>query len=225
MTARPASGGGRWVDVAPERLHKWIDGFAGRHGPFEADVESGVLRLAAADGSVAEFTVPFPPLRADPPYVAGFVAHAGRARTVGVILVRLGGHAAGVFRGGELVAAKVGSTYVQGRTAAGGWSQRRFARRRGNQAAKALEKAAATALRVLLPYQEEIEAVVLGGDRRSAAALGGVEPRLAPLLAKVVEPFLTVPDPRLAVLRGTPASFRAVRVRVVNAAERPGEGP
>ncbi|MEV0587743.1 acVLRF1 family peptidyl-tRNA hydrolase [Nonomuraea sp. NPDC050310] len=228
MTARPAKGGGRWVDVAPERLNKWIDGFAGRHGPidtaYEPDPAPGLLRLVAADGSLAELTVPFPPFDAAPPYLSRFVAHAQRARTVGVILARLGGHAAGVFRGTELIASKVGSTYVQGRTAAGGWSQQRFARRRGNQAGKAAESAAGTAARVLLPHEGEIEAVILGGERRAVEALSA-DPRLAGLLAKAAEPFLTVPDPRLAVLRETPALFRAVRVRVINAGEAVGEGP
>ncbi|MEV0308866.1 hypothetical protein [Nonomuraea fuscirosea] len=42
--------------------------------------------------------------------------------------------------------------------------------------------------------------------------------RLASLLALEREPFLVVPDPRLTVLRDTPALFRAVRIRVVDSA-------
>ncbi|MGI5487436.1 acVLRF1 family peptidyl-tRNA hydrolase [Microtetraspora malaysiensis] len=146
--------------------------------------------------------------------VAALAAHARRDRLVGVLLVRLGGHAAGVFDGERLVASKVGSRQVHGRSAAGGWSQQRFARRREKQSAEALEAAADVAARVLLPYAGELEAVVLGGDRR---AIDGVrrDRRLAPLLALERPPFLTVPDPRLAVLREAPATFRAVRVRVV----------
>ena len=78
--------------------------------------------------------------------------HALRPRTVGVLLARLGGHAAGVFQDGRLVASKVGSRQVQGRTAAGGWSQHRFARRREGQAAKAAVAAADDAVRVLAPW-------------------------------------------------------------------------
>jgi len=40
----------------------------------------------------------------------------------------------GVASGDRLTAHKVGTRYVQSRTAAGGWSQQRFARRRTNQA-------------------------------------------------------------------------------------------
>ncbi|MFG3438607.1 acVLRF1 family peptidyl-tRNA hydrolase [Nonomuraea sp. NPDC047897] len=152
---------------------------------------------------------------AGPPYVSGLVAHARAERRVGVILVRLGGYAAGVFHGGVLVASKVGSRLVQGRTAAGGWSQQRFARRRRNQADQALDTAAETALRVLSPHLADLEAVVLGGDRRAVDALRA-DRRLAPLLALEAGPFLTVPDPKLAVLRDTPELFRAVRIRVVD---------
>ena len=51
-----------------------------------------------------------------------------------VVLVRRGGYAVGVASGDRLTAHKVGTRYVQSRTAAGGWSQQRFARRRANQA-------------------------------------------------------------------------------------------
>ena len=67
------------------------------------------------------------------------------------MLVRRGGHAVGVFRGAELLASKVDSSYVQGTTKAGGWSQQRYARRRANQSRAAFADAATTAVRVLLP--------------------------------------------------------------------------
>ncbi|MCK2216554.1 hypothetical protein MF672_022525 [Actinomadura sp. ATCC 31491] len=218
MSGRPAKGGGRWVVVPPERVHPWIDGFAGRHGPFEADGDERVVRLRARDGALAELHAPFPPMAGGPPYVSRLVAHARAERRVGVFLVRLGGYAAGVFHGEALVASKVGSRLVQGRTAAGGWSQQRFARRRRNQAAQAYDDAVETAVRVLSPHLAELAAVVLGGDRRAVDALRG-DRRLAPLLALEAEPFLVVPDPRLAVLRDTPATFRAVRVRVIDPPE------
>ncbi|TMR88418.1 acVLRF1 family peptidyl-tRNA hydrolase [Nonomuraea basaltis] len=222
MSARPAKGGGRWVMVPPERVHPWIDGFAGRHGPFSATGDERVVRLSAADGALAELHVPFPPMTPPgPPHVSRLVAHAQAERWVGVFLVRLGGYAAGVFNGSTLVGSKVGSRLVQGRTAAGGWSQQRFARRRRNQADKAFDDAVETAVRVLSPYLGELDGVVLGGDRRAVDALRG-DRRLEPLLALETEPFLVVPDPKLVVLRDTPASFCAVRVRVV---DPPGVSP
>ncbi|MEU6713316.1 acVLRF1 family peptidyl-tRNA hydrolase [Nonomuraea sp. NPDC046802] len=213
--ARPAKGGGRWVMVPPERLHPWIDGFADRHGPFSTTGGSRAVRLTADDGALAELHVPFPPMVPGPPHVTRLVAHAQASRRVGVFLVRLGGYAAGVFDGATLVVSKVGSRLVQGRTAAGGWSQQRFARRRRNQAGQALDDAVETALRVLSPYLGELDGVVLGGDRRAVDGLRA-DRRLSPLLALETEPFLVVPDPKLAVLRDTPATFRAVRIRITD---------
>jgi hypothetical protein len=40
--------------------------------------------------------------------------------------------------------------------------------------------------------------------------------RLNGLFALETGPFLTVPDPRLAVLEGAPALFRAVRIRLID---------
>ncbi|MFE3453575.1 acVLRF1 family peptidyl-tRNA hydrolase [Nonomuraea sp. NPDC059194] len=215
MKARPAKGGGRWVSVPPERLQRWIDGFADRHGPFEATGDTHVVRLAAADGAIAECHAPFPPMPSGSPRVTGLVTHARADRLVGVVLVRLGGYAAGVFDGVRLVASKVDSRYVQGRTAAGGWSQQRFARRRSNQADQTYQAAADTALRVLSPHLEAMTAVVFGGDRKAVDSIRS-DRRLAPLFAMEAEPFLPVPDPKLAVLRETPQLFRAVRIHVTD---------
>ena len=145
---------------------------------------------------------------------AAIAAHARLPRTVGVLLVRLGGYAAGVFAGypPELADAKVGSRLVHGRSAAGGWSQHRFARRREKQASEALEAAAGTALAVF-GRGPRLDAVVLGGDKRAVAELRD-DPRLAPYIALATERFLTVPDPKRAVLEGTPKLFTAVRIRI-----------
>jgi hypothetical protein len=64
---------------------------------------------------------------------------------------------------------------------------------------------------VLLPELDRLEAVVLGGDRRAIDTLRH-DQRLAPLFAVATDRFLAVPEPRLAVLRTTPATFQAVRV-------------
>ena len=143
-------------------------------------------------------------------------AHAGADRIVGVLLVRLGGYAVGVFAGSELVRSKTGSRLVHGRSAAGGWSQHRFARRRENQAALALQAAADAAAQVL-GQQPDLEAMVLGGDKRAVAGLRA-DTRLAPYLDIAVDRFLTVPDPKLAVLREIPHSFRAIRIRLIEPA-------
>jgi hypothetical protein len=215
VNALPAAGGGRWVVVDPERLAGWLTRFGARHGGLAYAAGETAVVLTAADGAVAECRVPFPPLRADPaaPY-GGLIEHAVAERRVGVLLVRLGGHAAGVFAGTRLVASKVGARQVHGRSAAGGWSQHRFARRRQGQVRTALAAAADVAAATLVPAVPGLDAVVLGGDRRAVDSVLA-DPRLAALLPLVVEPRLDVPDPRLRVLEQTPRQFRATRVRVV----------
>ena len=268
-----ASGGARWVDVAPERFPGWVASFGRRHGTDGEDqalvvaVTGGTVIFTAPDGAVAECHPPFPPLadnskkRAAPepgaaaepgeapePGEAGgadsveragadearrvaeaVAAHARRPRTVGVLLVRLGGYAAGVFTGypPALADAKTGSRLVHGRSAAGGWSQHRFARRREKQASEALQAAASAAADVFGRRSargtrgarpgEKLDAIVLGGDKRAMAELRD-DPRLAPYLALATDRFLTVPDPKRAVLEGTPRLFTAVRIRLTEPA-------
>ena len=209
--SRPAAGGGRWVQVDPERLQGWLDGFARRHGAVVREAGDAVVRLTAEDGSVAEVQVPFPPLE------HGLVEHVLRDRRVGVLLVRLGGCACGVFDGPRLVASKVTVRQVHGRSAAGGQSQQRFARRREGQVRVMLQAAADTAARVLLPAAGTLDAVVVGGER---TAVDGVlaDRRLAPLRALVQGPLLDVPDPRQPVLEASYDGLRAVRIRVVDPA-------
>jgi hypothetical protein len=203
-------------DVPPERLGRWLDRWAEGNGP--------VTRTQLAPGRVTfhgaarlECDPPFPPL-AHTGEREGFdpeplLEHATRDRVVGVLLVRLGGHAAGVFSGRRLVDSKVGSRNVHGRHRAGGSSQRRFERRRGEQARVALEAAADVAARILLPHLLDLEAVVLGGDRRALTEVMG-DPRLRPLASLAVERVLEVPEPRLKVLQATPDAFRATVIRL-----------
>ena len=242
VVKNPAAGGGRWVEVPPERLVSWILTFAQRHGgaasdrPVTPGEDGAAITFTAADGAVAECRPPFPPAPSgDPPAPSGdpvaaeatpeaavraaaeaLAAHAAADRTIGVLLVRLGGYATGVFAGSppRLIDSKTGSRPVHGRSAAGGWSQHRFARRRENQAATALRAAADAAAEVFGRYgPDRLDAVVLGGDKRSAAGLGD-DARLEKYLAKATGRFLTVPDPRLAVLREIPRAFLAIRIRL-----------
>jgi hypothetical protein len=206
------------VEVRPERLGRWLAGFDERHGVSRTRYEPSMVTVFGSDGAVAECRSAFglAPGGDHAGLVAGpLVEHALAPRVVGVLLARLGGHAAGVFEGERLVASKVGSRLVQGRTAAGGWSQQRFARRRAGQAVKAAGAAADDIAKVLVPRLSTVDAVVLGGERRAVEALRG-DPRLGPVFGRAVERFLTTPDPRLAVLQGTPALFRSVHIRLID---------
>jgi Actinobacteria/chloroflexi VLRF1 release factor len=199
-------------DIPPERLERWIARWVDAHGEI-ADARTGPERvtLTAADGAVLECDPPFPPIAGAG--LEGLLDHVRRERVVGVLLVRLGGHASGVFSGRRLVDSKVGSRLVHGRHRKGGSSQRRFERRREGQARMSLEQAAGTAARVLTPHKADLDALVLGGDR---AALREVmeDVRLRPLRPLLAEGVLDVPEPRLKVLEATPDAFLATRLTV-----------
>jgi peptide subunit release factor 1 (eRF1) len=145
--------------------------------------------------------------------VTSLLEHALADRRVGVLLVRLGGYAAGVFEGEKLVLSKVDSRLVHGRQRNGGSSQKRYARRRENEVRDLIEHAADLAVRLLVPEAPKLDAVVFGGDARAIEQVLA-DRRLAPLAARRAEPFLTVPDPKRAILESTPPQFRAVRIHV-----------
>ena len=204
----------RTVRVPAERVSRWLDGFADRHGGLETVATPDQVFIAAADGSRAWLVVPFPPLDVSSGRVlTSLQVHMTRDRRIGVLLVRRGGYAAGVFDGARLVSSKVGTSYVQGGTKAGGWSQQRFARRRDNQARAAFAEAAEVALRVLAPEAATLRALVLGGDRPALEAVLS-DPRLAAVAALPRGPFVNVGDPRLKVLQATPEQFRTIEIRL-----------
>ncbi len=216
---REVAGGGRAVEVEPERLTGWFARFAERHGDLDAGGSTpGLLRLRAADGACAEVAVPYGGLPgavpdAAPAAVAALHAHVATPRRVGVVLVRLGGYSVGVAVGGAVEASTTGARPVHGRTRKGGSSSGRFARRRDNQARVALDAAADAVARFLLPVADTLDGVVLGGDTAALDELCA-DRRLAALLARAEPRVLDVPEPRRAVLDEAARRARAVEVVV-----------
>jgi VLRF1 release factor-like protein len=207
MGGRTAAGGGRWVDVAPGRLSRWLANFETRHGAYREES----LTLIAADGASAEWGTPpgVPPVET----IAELIREAQAPRRLGLLLARKGAVAVGIADGDELVSSKVDTHYVQGRTAAGGWSQQRFARRRDNQAKAAAADGAGIVGRLLLPEVRTMVALVAGGDRTAVDAILAA-PQLAPVAARRAGRLLDVPEPRHVVLVSAVAMARAVPVLV-----------
>ncbi len=198
-SARP----GRDLEVAPARVDTWVAGFHERHGdgPVSRDAEL-VVAASAADGSHADFSY----FLHDP---------------LGVVLVRRGGYAVGLARDGRFLATKVGTRYVQSRTAAGGWSQHRFARRRDNQADALADAVAAHALRILLgdnespgPGARDVpRGLVVGGDRTLVSQVLA-DSRLRALADRPRRELYDLPDPRRDVLDRALERGRAVHIHL-----------
>jgi hypothetical protein len=207
------------LGVVPERLDRWLDGVAARHGAFtDVRVDGDAVSVTCADTTSLTLTAPSGWAPGPAPLTA-LSAAAKAPRRTAVLLVRRGRWAVGVFSGVDLVVSKVDSRQVQGRTAAGGWSQQRFARRRGNQTDAVVTSTADTAARVLLPHAPTLDALATGGDRGLVAEVLA-DPRLRALEALPRLGPLDVGEPTKAVLLETPGQFRAVRVHIIEPGDR-----
>lgn len=192
--------GPRRVEVAPERLERWLDGLTARHGEgvWVGSPRDPRFEVTTADGT----------------HVVG---ERFDHDPLALMLVRRGGWAVGRAEGGDLPAHTTGTKYVQSRTAAGGWSQQRFARRRANQAD-------ALVLAVLEPAIRHLSGVplgglIVGGDRQLVASLLDAcahESRLRPLLDLPRRELYDLPDPRLKVLQEAARRGRAVRLAITD---------
>ncbi|WP_299036478.1 acVLRF1 family peptidyl-tRNA hydrolase [uncultured Pseudokineococcus sp.] len=155
--------------------------------------------------------------------LAEVVPRATSPRTAAVLLLRRGGAVLGVVRvdqsGARVLDSLVRTAYVQSRTAAGGWSQQRYARRRAGQSAGLVRDAAAAAGRVWGPHRAaltEPEALLCtAGDRglldqavvelpAGVAAVGGLPRQVLELRG----------DPRRRVLEDLAPQVGALHVAV-----------
>lgn len=213
--SRPAPGGGITVEVGIDRVPGWINRFAGRNsGVLTIEATPHLVALRAGDGTTAELAVPFGPMNiGDREPIEALIAHLSGIGAVGIVAVRAGAHSVGIARAGVVVASKTDRPYVQGRTAAGGWSQQRYARRRGNQLTASLDDAATATVRVLGPMISSLDALVLGGD---ITALRTVldDSRLAALKSLPQREFRDIPEPRRSVIDDLAERLYAVEITV-----------
>ncbi|GAB3659877.1 acVLRF1 family peptidyl-tRNA hydrolase [Glycomyces tarimensis] len=206
---RPAPGGGRIVEVEPERLPRWVERFAERNGGIAAHhAEGDAWTIEATDGPEASvrwvLASGIPPewlLAGEPVEVAERLrAYALEPRRLGVLLARKGAYSVGIVVDGRIEASKTDTAYVQGKTKAGGQSQQRFARRREGQAKAAGKRATEAAVAVLAGA--DLDALVTGG------VVEGIleDPRLRHLTTTVH--IGDIAEPRQALLQAT--AYRAI---------------
>lgn len=198
------------VLVPLARWPRWLTNFEASHGTATLAVAGGALRGAARDGSWFAARLPFSRHYDGVAEPSAFADAAATPELWGVLLVRKGGFAIARVVESVVTDSKVGQRHVQGRTKAGGQSQQRFARRRGNQARAAYVAAADHAARIL----SGVTLVVAGGDRAAVTEVLA-DPRLAS--ATVVGPWFAVPDPRRSVLDRVVTDAGSLVVEVENA--------
>lgn len=229
----------RTVYVGAGRIQRWVHGFGERHPGMRTTVHADRVEFDAPDGSTATLYPAFDPL-IDP--VAGvpdlpglrgvaalapteptpaqaaeaLVANAHSVPVLRALLIRRGGYACAVLTGDKVTASKVGSRYVQGRTAAGGWSQQRFARRRDGQVHGLVGTATDVAARVLLPGIVLLpaigaDALITGGDQPLIDRVLA-DPRLYPLSRLRRGLHLEIGDPKFDLVKELPERGRAIRI-------------
>jgi len=198
----------RTLTVDARRIARWVAGFADRHGDVRVEVTDGGVCVSAADGARAVLSAPFAGTAADPAALAAAVL---APRRFAGVLARRGGYACAVVTPDAVLGSKVGTRYVQGRTAAGGWSQHRFARRRDNQTEDLVRHCADVAVRILDPSAAGFDGLLTGGDKALVERVL-VDPRLRPLTVLKRLPHLAVGDPRSDVVKALPEHVRAVTV-------------
>lgn len=192
----------RVVEVDPDRFAGWQERFAATHGPVNATREllPGGVRLSgmSADGSA-------------------FVANPFEHSPLGVLLLRRGAYAVARVDGITMTAQKVGTRHVQGRTAAGGWSQQRFARRRANATDELVGSVTEHAVRLLCTEAPLAPSgLVLGGDRSLVAAVLA-DRRLAALADLPRRELYDLGEPNKKVLLDAVRRARAYRVQITDA--------
>ena len=121
-----------------------------------------------------------------------------RDRKLGLILVRLGRYAVGVFEGDKLLAGKAGTGLVHARHHKGGSSANRFARHREKQMEYFFTRIEEHAREILGPYIDDIEYVIYGGARDTLTRMWKQCAFFELLRTRTLDRLIDVREPRRA---------------------------
>ena len=123
-----------------------------------------------------------------------------REYVVGLILLRLGAYAIGVFRGEKLLSSKVGTGHIHSRHKKGGSSQRRFERGREKQVESFFGRVCSRVRERLEPYLGQLDYVVYGGERYTLLAFRKQCEFLGAIDDRTLRSSVNVREPRQATL-------------------------
>ncbi|MGA9047769.1 MAG: Vms1/Ankzf1 family peptidyl-tRNA hydrolase [Dehalococcoidia bacterium] len=119
---------------------------------------------------------------------------------MGLVLVRLGQYAVGVFKGERLVDGKAGTGLVHARHHKGGSSSQRFARHREKQMETFFTRVEGHARELIEPHLKEIDYVLYGGTRDTLQTMWRQCSFFRSLQGKAVDRLLTVREPKRSSL-------------------------
>ncbi|MCH8612566.1 acVLRF1 family peptidyl-tRNA hydrolase [Arsenicicoccus dermatophilus] len=216
----------RTVELPRERLTRWVGDLLDRHGAPTWSHDADAIVITCADGTVARLTALDPAGASQVSSLRTLVGWPAASPRLALVLVRRGRYALGLADGTTFVAHTAGSRYVQSRTAAGGWSQQRYARRRANQADALVEHVVTCVLRM---HQARAvggsglgwaQALAVGGDRGLVDRVLA-DPRLAAWTDLARYQAFDIPDPTHEVLRSVLARARCVQVGVTDPVRQP----
>jgi hypothetical protein len=189
-------------DAGPE--WEWLPESARRSG-------TGIALVSLPDGRQAAIAPPFP-FEAAGEGMQCLRDHLTGARTVGIILLRLGHYAVGVGDDEALLVPKAGHRYVHGRHKAGGQSQHRFEHNREQWVRELYDEVCEVAASRFREFGRPLDWLALGGDR---FVVGGFRARcesLAGLRDRVLPWRIPVDRPGADALRGAVAAVWSSRL-------------
>lgn len=123
-----------------------------------------------------------------------------RSRKLLVVLIRRGGFSIGIFQGPNLIVSKTSSPFVKARHRKGGSSSGRFARRRDEQTQILLNKACDALSTQFKTHGENLDHLILGGDKQILVALEKKCATMQKLKPLQTNRIINVREPRFKVL-------------------------
>ena len=214
--------------LTPQSLHNRPDFLLDTPSGWQAELEEAIRNVGESESGAVLFwsqdrkLVVLPPFPLDQDsFHHGWNVYPlrelmAREYTLGVVMVRLGRYAVGVFHGNKLVASKTASRYVKGRHHAGGTSQKRFQRIREGQIARLYHKVCSILEEKLGPMEHRLDYIFLGGERFTLMGFLKECPYLQRLSPKILKRVLNVPEPSQKALLKAPQEIWRSQVIMID---------
>jgi len=133
---------------------------------------------------------------------------------IGVILIRLGKYAVGIFQGDQILDSKSGSRYVKGRHKAGGTSQQRFARIRTKQIQELFNKVCSITTEKMTPFKKQLDYIFMGGEKHTILNFSKTCPFIQSMEDKIANRIISTREPSLRELLSTPSKVWGSEVKL-----------